>query len=258
MAKKKLSNTKDCAPLPTMKSSAKTDGRFQSAKQHPRWCGSRAPELVGKRFGFLEIMSAQLRRTKGHIYIKVRCHSSGQTAWRSLSSIESGASTSLHRNGKVPVRHAEVLGRRYDAALARCTNPLNKQYPGYGGRGIKMMFPSPMAFILWVAKHLPAETYAGVEIDRRSNDGHYAPGNLRLASRKMQQANRRNTARVSWAGRKILLQDWASPYGPGATYRYAIQRGMTGEEIIVQARKAVQEKRRNWQGIAARLASMTL
>lgn len=257
MAKKKLSNTKGCGQRRTTKSSAPTDGKFRSGKQHPNWHGSFDPGLVGTRYGYLEIISSTLKRVKGYIYVKVRCHSSGKTAWRALDSMRSGAATSLHRNGRIPVPHAKILGRRFDAARARCTKPSHKQFADYGGRGIQMRFASRMEFIRWVVEHLPHEDYVGVEIDRRNNNGHYEPGNLRLVTRKEQLANRRNTGWVFWRGGKVLVDEWPSPYERGTTARYA-RLGLTGEQIIAQAHKAVSEKRKNWQTIAARLASMTL
>ena len=256
MAKKKLSSTKGCELPPITKFSQKTDGRFRSGKRHPKWLGSSVPELLGQRFGHLEIVSATVKRIKGYRYVEVYCHSSKLTAWRSLGSIRAGKTTSLHANGKIPIPHAGVLGRRYDAAFARCTEPLHRQYKDYGGRGIEMRFVSRMAYIQYVLEHLPAHSYAGREIDRMNNDGHYEPGNLRLATRKEQIDNRRNTLMLSWRGEMIIASNWASPYSIGTTSAY-VRGGMTGEQIIEKARGAVAKKRKNWAQIAARLVSMT-
>jgi hypothetical protein len=89
-----------------------------------------------------------------------------------------------------------------------------------------------MEFILWVEEYLPHPDYKGVEIDRTDNNGHYAPGNLRLATRREQVNNRRNTAKVSWQGREIPLSEIPSPYTPSWTYRLVVKGGLTGEQVL--------------------------
>lgn len=147
------------------------------------------------------------------------------------------------------------LANRAYAAMARCTNPEHRQWPSYGGRGIQFLFVGPTECAEWVRKHLPHRDYVGLELDRIDNNGHYAPGNLRLATRGEQVRNRRNTVWVTWRGERTLAVDWASPYAKNPTMRYA-RMGMSGEEIVAQAETAILEKRKNWRGIAARLAEL--
>jgi hypothetical protein len=239
-----------------MKSSPKTGGLFRSGKQHPRWLGSKQPELKGAVFGSVTITSSLIHRVNGSAYVTARCSLSGVTKLVYLNNLKNGKTTSFFKNGRRPTLHAEVLGRRYDAIVARCTKPTNPEWKHYGGRGIKCLFETRMSFIQWVSNHLPHETYKGVEIDREDNDGHYEPGNLRLATRKQQMANRRNTVWVQTPTGPVLLNEWPSPLGRGATYKY-VKMGLTSEQIVEQARNSVARRRKNWQGIASKLASMT-
>ena len=215
----------------TTKSSQKMGGLFRSGKQHPKWLGSSVPELKGKQFGSVTIMSSQIHRVNGSRYVKAKCSLSGVTKLALLSNLERGKTTSFLKNGRRPVPHAEVLGRRYDAILARCTNPLQKYWSSYGGRGIQLLFSSRMEFIQWVTKNLPHENYVRVEIDRVDNDGHYAPGNLRLATRTQQNRNKRNTPMISWRGALVPIHEFVSPWSRTYTYKLS-KAGMTGEQIL--------------------------
>lgn len=213
------------------KSSRNADGSFRSGKQHPKWLGSSVPELKGKAYGSVTIMSSQIHRVNGSAYVKARCALTGTTKLTSLSNLKHGKTTSFLKNGRRPAPHAEVLGRRYDAILARCTDPTHKCWKSYGGRGIKLLFEARMEFIQWVAQNLPHENYIRVEIDRINNDGHYEPGNLRLATRTQQNRNKRNTPMILWRGQQVSIHEFPSPWSRTYTYKLS-KAGMTGEQIL--------------------------
>jgi hypothetical protein len=75
--------------------------------------------------------------------------------------------------------------------MARCYNPKAAGYANYGGRGIKVFeaWHSCPNFLLKLEELGPRPE--GFSIDRINNDGDYEPGNIRWASRKEQQGNRR-------------------------------------------------------------------
>ena len=77
--------------------------------------------------------------------------------------------------------------------IARCNYPNHKAYKNYGGRGIKVCpewEKNFQAFFDYVSKleHYGEE---GRTIDRIDNDGDYAPGNVRWATRSDQEQNKR-------------------------------------------------------------------
>jgi hypothetical protein len=73
---------------------------------------------------------------------------------------------------------------------ARCLNPNHKAYPEYGGRGITIYAGWVKDFEAFLA-HVGPRPSAKHSLDRRENDQGYVPGNLRWASRKVQNNNRR-------------------------------------------------------------------
>jgi hypothetical protein len=84
------------------------------------------------------------------------------------------------------------LYRTWYSMKTRCLNEKHEAYPNYGGRGIKvcdrwMKFENFEEDINKLIGPRPE----GMTLDRVNNDGDYAPGNVRWATRIEQRANRR-------------------------------------------------------------------
>jgi hypothetical protein len=86
--------------------------------------------------------------------------------------------------------HESPERRIYWAARERCSNPHNKSYKNYGGRGIQFRFTSFADF--WDA--LGPRPDPSLTIERINNDGHYERGNVCWATRLEQRHNRRDCA----------------------------------------------------------------
>ena len=245
-------------PLPPTTASTRRGKatRFKSGTQHPRWSGSCDPSLVGSRYGWVTITSPHIERRNGYRLVQTRCTGCGVEKAINLDNLESGKTSGCQTCSQKLSNSSTVLGRRYDALIARCTSPKNPAYPRYGGRGITCSFASRAEFIRYVEQHLPHPDYRGVEIDRKNNDGHYEPGNLRLVTRTQNCRNREVSALVSWRGQMVPLAEFPSPYAYTPTHRYA-RRGLTGEQIIERAWQSVREKRKGWRQLQAKLTSMT-
>ena len=88
-----------------------------------------------------------------------------------------------------------------------------------------------------------------MELDRIDTNGNYARGNLRFVTREENQSNRRLT----------VLSEFAQEYWPysRSVVTRKLSEGMSRDQIILEAQKAVIEKRKHWHIISARLDFMT-
>ena len=81
---------------------------------------------------------------------------------------------------------------------ARCENPHNPGFPGYGGRGITIC--DRWHNLVWFVEDIERELGPrpeGCSLDRVDNDGPYAPGNVRWATAREQLLNRRTAGSLT-------------------------------------------------------------
>jgi hypothetical protein len=81
----------------------------------------------------------------------------------------------------------------WGSARDRCTNPHSSSWANYGGRGIGMCPEWAASFEAFLA-HIGPRPSPSHSLDRYpDNDGHYEPGNVRWATKREQDRNRRTT-----------------------------------------------------------------
>jgi hypothetical protein len=94
----------------------------------------------------------------------------------------------------------------------RCYNPSNRNYPDYGGRGIKVCARWYIDFTSFIEDM--GERPDGHTLDRIDNNGDYSPDNCRWSSRKQQANNRRNGLLLTnpSTGQTKTLAEWAEQF----------------------------------------------
>jgi len=224
-------------------------GQYDLEKLPPAAHISYKPEMVGARYGWVKIISAEKRWSKNwnRCYVLTQCQGCGKIRWQDLGNLRVGKSKGCQHCSQ-PRQIPLWLDRRLTAAKRRCVNPKDAQYPNYGGRGIRFEFKSVTEAGLYLIERYGLPSRA-MELDRIDTNGNYAPGNVRFASRSQNMANRRNTVlsrfeQIYW------------PYCQNIVTR-KLSTGESRAEIIRDAEMAVAQKRKNWRLIEARLEFMT-
>lgn len=96
--------------------------------------------------------------------------------------------------------------------ISRCENSKHHQYKDYGGRGISIWEPwrhSFGNFFAYIGKR-PSSKHT---LDRINNNLGYMPGNIRWATWKEQQRNRRSNKRLMHMGVVKTQIEWAEHLG---------------------------------------------
>lgn len=120
------------------------------------------------------------------------------------------------------VTHGQTVSKRptkeytlWANIVQRCTNPSNRDYPYYGGRGIEMHPPWRKGFSTFLADigRAPSAIHT---LDRIDNEGPYAPGNVRWATRLEQNNNTRVVTYIEHEGMRKTIIAWAAYLGVSA------------------------------------------
>jgi len=170
--------------------------------------------LIGQRFGRWTVQSMAPKRGRQVAWI---CHCDcGKTGIALTLDLRSGDSRScgcLRRDilKTRSITHGLTHSAEYMAwckIKERCSSPANKSYHSYGGRGITVCPEWEHNFQQFYADMGPRPS-SQYSVDRINNDGPYAPGNCRWATRHQQM---RNTTRNRWLthpdGRRMIMADW--------------------------------------------------
>ena len=165
-------------------------------------------ESLGHTFGMWTVAGEPATNEHGRSTLLVKC-SCGTERRVTTNDLRQGKSRScgcanprlgvLGMNAHAESRRGEGKTRLYivwRAMKQRCLDPNGIGWKYYGGRGVTIHEPwlGFVNFRDWIIANI-GRPPAGLSFDRINNEGNYEPGNVRWATRTMQNRNRRRPLR---------------------------------------------------------------
>ena len=207
----KLSILMGFGPPKITSSSRGTDGKFLSGSVPSNASDLHRPDLMGKQFGMVRVISPTLiRRRHPHkkwdtqVVVTCTCTGCGVVKDIDYHNLMKGKTRGCQSCSRTIHPLYKTLRRRLQAALDRCANPENPSFHRYGGRGITFKFASVRDAVLYVLKNvvLPPKLTPDWHLDRKDNNKGYEPGNIRFVPRPDNALNQERNlgARVTFRG----------------------------------------------------------
>jgi hypothetical protein len=199
-------------------------------------------DLTGQRFGRLVAEEIASQGTGRGLRWRCRCD---------CGSVKVVSSAELRRGdvkscGCLQRENARVQGRAkrthgmsktteysiWNRMVTRCTNPEDRDYPYYGGRGITVCDEWRTSFEAFF-EHMGRRPSRAHTIDRIDNACGYGPGNVRWATRLVQSNNQRSNRRLTANDKTQTVAQWARELGVSRDRIYSrLRNGWSDEEAV--------------------------
>lgn len=200
-----------------------------------------ARKIVTAPVGFvtgLLIVTKDLGHPNGASLVLAKCQCGSEKQYRASNLLSGQRSCGCATAATISVaktRHGmsrSVEFGVWHGILGRCTNPNNKDWPRYGGRGIGVCDEWRISFESFFA-HVGPRPSVRHSIDRVDNSRGYEPGNVRWATPSEQARNRRSTRLIEHRGLTLTLSEWADRVGLSATaLGRRLDKGWSVEEAL--------------------------
>lgn len=106
-------------------------------------------------------------------------------------------------------------------------------YDKYKARGIKVCEEWEQSFMAFY-EHVGPRPSSEHTLDRVDNNGHYEPGNVRWATRRTQQRNKRTTNMVTIDGITRAARDWEEIAGLSyGALKNRLRRGWPAKDLLL-------------------------
>lgn len=183
---------------------------------------ARAKDWTGERIGKLVVVSRIDNDEQGRCVWLCRCDCGNEIKRRSaILSVSKKKGKISHCGCSSPLKtHGLSRGNRHlywvwAAMVQRCDNPSNKDYPAYGGRGIKICREWREDFASFYEWAMNSGYRKCMTIERIDVDGNYCPENCSWVPNERQALNQRQSWIITHNGKTQHLSDWARECGIG-------------------------------------------
>lgn len=183
-------------------------------------------DITRRKFTRLTVLQLMIEKKGGKLLWKCICDCgneivvSGGSLCRKQT--QSCGCLQIERTQRANTKHGyknSHVYRCWGAMKSRCTNPNSKDYPNYGGRGIRLC-PNWHSFERFL-KDMGLPPTENHTIDRKDGTKGYYPRNCRWATKIEQASNRKNNVMVEHRGETKTAAEWDRYFGfyPGTVAR---------------------------------------
>lgn len=201
-------------------------------------------DLTGQKFGRLVVIEQAGKDKQGRYRWLSECDCGnkivtngyylrcGDTKSCGCLNIEKTIERSTNHGHKTREKTSEIY-EAWKGMIQRCTNPKNKAYHNYGGRGITVCNRWLHSFENF-NEDKGKDWKPGLTIERKDNEGNYEPENVEWIPREQQQRNTRRNRLITCFGKTKCLAAWAEEYNiPYGTLLARIDRlGWSTEKAL--------------------------
>jgi len=191
-------------------------------------------DLTGQRFGRLVVLKLIGKNKWGSYQWLCRCDCGKEKIVR-IDSLKSGRTKSCGcLNRERLTKHGHYGDRTYKSwsqMIQRCTNPNNKYFKDYGGRGITVCERWLNSFPNFLEDM--GESPKGHQIDRMNNDKGYHKSNCLWVTPKQNSRNRRSNHLETHNGKTQCITAWSEEVGiPEYVIRQRLKHGWSIERAL--------------------------
>lgn len=206
----------------------------------------KAKDLTGIKVGMLTVVGYAGQNDYGRSSWLCRCDCGNEIvrdggiitgAYRKGKKSHCGCSPHLKRHGLT--KGNQRLYWVWAAIIQRCENPTNKDYPGYGGRGISICHEWRNDFGSFHSWAISSGYRDGLTIERVDVNGNYEPSNCTWIVNERQAFNTRRSNLLTHNGKTQTISDWAAETGisyktiRGRIFQYgwSVERALTEQAV---------------------------
>ena len=203
-------------------------------------------DLTGQRFGKLTVIECTGRNKSGRFMWKCECdcgnvttvRADGLTRGHTKSCgclIVVAAKNRIKDLNKIHGKTNTRLFHIWQSMRSRCSNPSNKNYPRYGGRGIRVCDEWEKDFVAFYNWAMDNGYQEDLTLDREDNSGNYEPSNCKWATPIEQANNTRRNVYMEYNGEVHTMKEWSRIIGINyCTLQKRIKLGWTIEKALTE------------------------